>query len=177
MTALKTYLPTLAADLGRNTEQLNEWLRALVAGKALSPREGRGPGSGVELTPTSVATFLLALLSSDIRNEAVGLAKAISKAKPKSPPCPITGMSNLRDAIAVGLEGRGFLDGKPASLHQILLFRGKGVVVLYWRLADGEPFPISFSTKATIDHDQLAVNAVLHDKAIEKIIIDLRAPP
>jgi len=175
MTALKTYLPTLAKDLGKSTEKFNEWLRALVAGKALLPRPGRGPGSGVELTAKSLATFLLALLASDFRNHAVELAKMLCKAKPtKYRRCPVTGADNLRDAIAIGLEGRGLLDSKTGSLWQIIVFRGRGVATLYWRMADGEILPIAFSTTNEIANDLFAVDAVLHGAAVEKIVSDLK---
>jgi len=99
----------------------------------------------------------------------------LCKAKPtKYRRCPVTGADNLRDAIAIGLEGRGLLDSKTGSLWQIIVFRGRGVATLYWRMADGEILPIAFSTTNEIANDLFAVDAVLHGAAVEKIVSDLK---
>jgi hypothetical protein len=138
MTALRTYFPTLAARLGESAVQFNQWLQALVAAGVLLPRPGLGPGSGVELSGKSLATFLLAVLASDNRGEAVERAKELVRYVPaeKTGRCRFTGATNLRDAIATALEKRLGPSDKPIFLQEIQLHRGpRNVVVLHWRQA------------------------------------------
>jgi hypothetical protein len=138
MTALKTYFPTLAERLGESAVKYNQWLQALVAAGVLSPRPGLGPGSGVELSGRSLATFLLAVLASDSRSEAVARAKELVRYVPaeKRGRCQFTGATNLRDAIATVLEKPLGPPEKRIFLQEIKLHRGpRNVVVLHWRHA------------------------------------------
>jgi hypothetical protein len=173
---LKTYFPTLAEYVGASPVQLNEWMRALVSVGALSARPGRGPGSGVELSATSVSVLLLALLSSDIRNEAAEWARKLSKAKPlPQRQCSITGARTLRDAIARGLEGKGLYDGRAASLAQINVERGEGIATLRWNYLEGAyvNLPFSLAIQDPFAKEKRTVTATLHSEPLRRIAEDL----
>jgi hypothetical protein len=65
MASLKAFLPVLARILGTTPDALYSRQRALVNLGLLAIREGRGPGSGVELSADSVGVMLIACLCSD----------------------------------------------------------------------------------------------------------------
>jgi hypothetical protein len=189
MIALRTYFPILAKRLGKRPDQLNEWLRALVAAKALRLRPGRGPGSGVELNGDSVAMVLLALSASRLRKEAVARAKVLAKAKPlgHSPsrlyllenlvgkPCPISGATNLRDAIAAGLEGHALRNHEPISLREIKISQNVLFAEILLARGSSEPELVSFSSAGNIGDESPIVTAVLGRDVLAEIAYDLRS--
>lgn len=182
MTALKTYLPALAKTIGKNPSQLNEWLRALVAAKVLVPRKGKGPGSGVELSAQSLSAFILALLSGEVRNEAVALCKLLAGAKPlRYRNCPVSKAPTLVEAMVAGLSGGCVANGAAYSLYQIIVHRYAKTAILYWysqdpRLAeDARIIPVGFSMTREMATFQLDATGVLYGEAIAKIAADLAA--
>jgi hypothetical protein len=183
MPGLRTYLPKLADYTGAGVDTLNEWLRMLVSGGVFPVRAGRGPGSGVELSPKTLSVLILALLGSKDRRDVAEATRLLLKSKPaRNRWCPITGATSLRDAIVIGLEGRGVHEGKPVKLYQIQVWRGSGTAILYWS-GDAKLFgefkivPISFSATRDLQAigKQFSVGATLHDQAIAKIVEDLKA--
>jgi hypothetical protein len=64
-TSLKAALPVFAKPFGLTPVAVYERQLALVRAGLLPMRGGRGPGSGVPLTPDTAATMLIALLTSD----------------------------------------------------------------------------------------------------------------
>jgi hypothetical protein len=82
MNSLKQFIPVLSdifVNLSENA--LYERQRALVRVGLLKPIAGRGPGSGVPLTPESVAMLLIAVLATDNLNETGAATKAVVAAK------------------------------------------------------------------------------------------------
>jgi hypothetical protein len=63
MASLKSFLGGAADILGMTGDALYERQRALVALGVLNPREGRGPGSGVPLTPENVGAVIISALA------------------------------------------------------------------------------------------------------------------
>ena len=62
-TSLKAFIPKLAKALEMNPTALYERQRALVRGGLLEAKAGHGPGSGVRLSPESVAMLLISVLA------------------------------------------------------------------------------------------------------------------
>jgi len=65
MAGLKSFLYGVADILGTTGAALYERQRALVNLKVLTPVAGRGPGSGVPLTPYNVAAVAISVLATD----------------------------------------------------------------------------------------------------------------
>lgn len=182
MAGLKTYLPQLGSHIGKGPKQLNAWLRALVAAKALTPRPGRGPGSGVELSGKSVSVLLLAVMASDIRGTGVKMAKSLAVAKPEHRErCPITQATNLRDALAHVLEAggviaNGFEDGHPAKLVGVEVYRDGDLAKMLW-LHPERPLPyyVTFERKgAAPKFSRLSVICTVNAHSIGQIAADLQ---
>jgi hypothetical protein len=68
-TSLKALIPPLAKLWGLNPNALYERQRALIRAGLLEARPGRGPGSGVEASPESVAMLLISVLATDSLSE------------------------------------------------------------------------------------------------------------
>jgi hypothetical protein len=65
MNSLKSIIPLLSDVVALSEHALYERQRALVRGGLIKGREGRGPGSGVEATPETVAMLLISVLATD----------------------------------------------------------------------------------------------------------------
>jgi hypothetical protein len=65
MNSLKSIIPLLADIVALSEHALYERQRALVRGGLIKGRQGRGPGSGVEATPETVAMLLISVLATD----------------------------------------------------------------------------------------------------------------
>jgi hypothetical protein len=61
--SLKAFIPKLAKALEMNPTALYERQRALIRGGLLETKAGHGPGSGVRLSPESVAMLLVSILA------------------------------------------------------------------------------------------------------------------
>ena len=147
----------------------------MVAAKVLNLRPGRGPGSGVELNGKSVATMLLALVSSEIRSVTVERVKSLIKYKPVYPrgPCAVTGALNLLDSVAIGLERDCLWRSRRATLSGLRVARNENTAYVVWQHAKGI-FVQKFSSDEPSD-DPIQVQITLADTALENIIADLRA--
>ncbi|MGY3234097.1 hypothetical protein ACVMAJ_000987 [Bradyrhizobium sp. USDA 4448] len=104
MSSLKTFLHDISGRLRMSPASLYERQRELVRGGLLPVREGRGPGSGVPLTPETVATFLIGLLATDSLTDLAERTAGLSSAKPvilgSQPPVSTrTFHSDLADAL------------------------------------------------------------------------------
>jgi hypothetical protein len=82
MSSLKTFLHRIAGRLQVSPAALYERQRELVRHGLLPVREGRGPGSGVPLTPETVATFLIGLLATDSLTDLAEHTASLCSAKP-----------------------------------------------------------------------------------------------
>jgi hypothetical protein len=64
-TSLKAFIPKLAKALEMNPTALYERQRALIRGGLLETKAGHGPGSGVRLSPESVAMLVISVLATN----------------------------------------------------------------------------------------------------------------
>jgi hypothetical protein len=98
--SLKVFIPGLAFLLQMKGDALYERQRELVRAGLLRAKKGRGPGSGVQTSPYSVAVLLIAVLSTDNWSDTVALCSSISKAAPRRRArCPITNKRSFLDAL------------------------------------------------------------------------------
>ena len=105
MSGLKTYLPRLAGVLGITSAALYERQRALVRLGLLSSDQGRGPGSGVKMTPDNLAALLLALAVTDNLSDTDERVGLLCEAKFESGgQCRFTKQTTLRSAVAAVLS-------------------------------------------------------------------------
>jgi len=81
MIGLKAFIPELSKALNISEIALYERQRALVRAGLLDHPGGRGPGSGVRLSPEAVAMMLIAVLVTDSLSETATAAKLLAKAK------------------------------------------------------------------------------------------------
>jgi hypothetical protein len=105
MASLKSFLPVLSRNLGLTPDALYSRQRALVNLGLLAAKEGRGPGSGVELSADTLAVLLIAIMSADtladMDGRAVAMCNSIRESGARDPRFP-TGQT-LREAVAVVL--------------------------------------------------------------------------
>ena len=106
--SLKAYAPLLAWRLGTTPAAVYERQRVLVREGVLKPSQGRGPGSGVPLSPYSVAVLLTAVLSTDSLSETADTVRMIATAKSIEADgvCSLTGKRNFVEAMALVLDSR-----------------------------------------------------------------------
>jgi hypothetical protein len=78
MNSLKSIIPLLADLVALSEHALYERQRALVRGGLIKGREGRGPGSGVEATPETVAMLLISVLATDSLSSVIQETAAFS---------------------------------------------------------------------------------------------------
>src|SRR5579872_2549940 len=82
MIGLKAALPEISGVLGASADALYERQRALVRLGLLEAKEGRGPGSGVELSARALATLIIALMATDSLAETDVRVLRLASAKP-----------------------------------------------------------------------------------------------
>ena len=100
MNSQKAFIPIMAAKLLITPAALYERQRVLVSEGVLKPVAGRGPGSGVKLTPHSVAMLLISVMVSDTMVGLSQVTKAFALLAPENRKCSLTGAKTLSDAIA-----------------------------------------------------------------------------
>ena len=82
MAGLKSFLNVIASFSDEPFDALYERQRELMRCGLLPIRPGRGPGSGVPLTPETLATFLIGLLATDGLSDLARRTAQLSAAKP-----------------------------------------------------------------------------------------------
>jgi hypothetical protein len=170
MASLKGYTPALAKPLGTTPTALYERLRALVRAGMLDAGEGRGPGSGVRTTATSVALLLISVLASDSLTEAEIRAGDIAAAKPSDgDQCPLTGMRSFRDALASILT----LAAQSDRVIEISVSRTAARAKIVYR--DGRRTKVSEFTAPGSDEPGLSVVATLASGTLKLIAARVRA--
>lgn len=103
--SLKSYVPRLAQLLNMTPDSLYERQRALVREGLLTPEPGRGPGSGVQLTPESVAILLIALLATDSLSRIADQIRDVANSTSFDfdtgafKPCNLTAKTTFKDAL------------------------------------------------------------------------------
>jgi hypothetical protein len=83
MASLKSFLYGAAPILGMTGAGLYERQRALVNLKVLEPAPGRGPGSGVPLTPYNIAAVIISVLAAENLSEVDERVVSIINAAPE----------------------------------------------------------------------------------------------
>lgn len=136
MSSLKKFLLDFVAPrLRLSPASLYERQRELVRGGLLPVREGRGPGSGVPLTPDTLATFIIGLLATDGLTDLVEHTSALCSARTLivSKHTKETRYGNtFQSDLAKALVGSGEFTGKDASDNSA--FPCAGVqVTRHWR--------------------------------------------
>jgi|APCry1669192522_1035417.scaffolds.fasta_scaffold00309_3 hypothetical protein len=133
--SLKAILPDIGRILAISPHVLYVRQQALMRDAILESQPGRGPGSGVVASPETVATLLVAILSSVSLADTPERAAAFCAAMPAKGSCPLTGAHNLKDAIAKVLS-----DPTIAERINGLLF-GSTIGQAFIRY-DGVPFEL-----------------------------------
>jgi hypothetical protein len=95
---LKASLPALAGILGETRISLQERQKLLVAEGLLETVPGHGPGSGVRLSPQSVAMLLIGCLAAVNMGQLGPRARAIAETT-MTPACGLTGATTFADAL------------------------------------------------------------------------------
>jgi hypothetical protein len=107
--SLKATFPALSRIIGYTPAALYARQRSFVEAGILESAPGRGPGSGVKATPTTLAEFLIAIITQAALDENVACAKSIARAK-HSGKCPLTGATTFKDALAAILADRTLVE-------------------------------------------------------------------
>ncbi len=175
--SLKAYAPLLASRLNTTPGALYERQRALVRDGMLEQSEGHGPGSGVHLSPYSVALLLVAVLATDSLSETAEKVRIFAMAKSTAAGglCPLTGEQTFVEAVARVLD-----KGQPhwRKIQSITMRRTSG----HGLIAYGDSFSHTdsiFAAQVPIDaklraSTSLVVNAMLTRDLIIAIANDLK---
>lgn len=99
MTGLKSYLPVLAGHLKTTPDALYERQRQLTRLGLLLPTGGRGPGSGIRVSPAVVTMMVLARLATDNLADAAVCADFLFSKGSDLERCPLTGATTFGKAI------------------------------------------------------------------------------
>ena len=175
--SLKSLIPALAKTLRLAPAALYERQRALVRANLLRNRPGRGPGSGVEFTPHSLALLLISLLATDSLSETEEATRALAKLKSAKGQCPLTGKKTFAQAVTAVLGSNKlmsstmFVTARRVPPHGAQSDRRATIAYLDSSYDDafiddrnllGEPFPVSvFGAGAPLAEAKLSVNATL----------------
>jgi|SRR6516164_8218004 len=81
MGSLKLFIPSLAEVLGVNRHSLYERQRVLMHENIITTIPGRGPGSGVRVSPRSVGVLLISFLATDGLTDAGPVTRELAQAK------------------------------------------------------------------------------------------------
>jgi len=176
MTAsLKSFLPILGAILNEKADTLYERQRALVREGLLESLPGRGRGSGVQTTAENVAILVIGMLASVTLADAASATRALIGAAIEGGPCPLTGATNFKDAVARILsdpkiskrvrEIRVVVTHGTATIgfeRRQSTFRGKDATRGLYRKGDGINMEIAIGS-AMVSQLSGAVNRLLND--------------
>jgi hypothetical protein len=104
MPSLKSLIPSLAAALQLSPAALYERQRALVRAGLLQIKPGRGPGSGVPATASSVAMLLISVIATTSLSEVGEQTRIVANLKSADGPCPLTGEKTFAAALTAILK-------------------------------------------------------------------------
>jgi hypothetical protein len=104
MISLKSFVPFLADYLGLTADALYERQRVLVRTGVLVGPAGRGPGSGVRATPSSVAQLILAVLATNDLSEVDEKVRQLGAGRAEKHVCPLTGADCFAGALELLLS-------------------------------------------------------------------------
>lgn len=122
MSSLKAYTERLADLVGSTPAIIYERQRALVRSRLLQQAKGRGPGSGVKVTETALATLLIASMATDNLFETGVRAREISNAK--------FGSETFYDALVRALGSQA----EAAKVARIMISRtSQEASISYWK--------------------------------------------
>jgi hypothetical protein len=107
--SLKSTFPALARIVGYTPASLYARQRLFVDAGLLESTPGRGPGSGVKASPSTLSEFLIALTAQATLDENTSSAKGIAKAKAIGGKCPLTGASTFKEAFATVLSEKALV--------------------------------------------------------------------
>lgn len=170
MASLKSNRVELAELLDMTPDALYERQRSLLRAKLLKQTKGRGPGSGVRLTPASVALLLIAILAAENLPEIGERSRQISAARAKRGQCPFTRQPTFLGALSAVLSSAELAKGvakvtvsRTQSEAEILYaFAGPGAS------AAGVSRPSNFGAGARSKR-AVTVSATLEGETIRKI--------
>lgn len=148
MNSLKAFIPLLSDALQLTPDVLYEKQRALVRAGLLKNSKGRGPGSGVRLTPDAVAMLLIAVLATDSLSEVEKAARLLAKAKRDSSssdtkPETLGGAETFKAALINMLSS----DEIAAEATVVRVHRGDGWACFFDGTPDGGTMADFFAGK------------------------------
>src|SRR6266576_3743634 len=103
MTSLKSYVPVLAGYLSTTPDALYERQRKLARAGLIVGTAGRGPGSGIRVTPPVVSLLVIAALAADDLANIDVVVRKLADQRNDAGRCPLTGGSTFGDALALVL--------------------------------------------------------------------------
>jgi hypothetical protein len=166
MASLKGYIPKLADLLGMTPALLYERQRELVRSGLLARKPGHGPGSGVEATPLTVATLLIAATAS---NE---LSETTEKTRELSDVARRRGKGRFLEAVSELLGS----PSKAETVAAMTISRSYPHAKIFWRQdralrvsSDGDTFDVPRRTqppvRIMVEVDGSVVSEIARDLA------------
>jgi hypothetical protein len=168
--SLKGYTPALGRLLGLNPMTLYERQRALVRHGLLDAEAGRGPGSGVRTTASSVARLLVSALATDRLSEAYSRTRVIADARPAEVDrCPYTGARSFWEGLTRLLS----MSGVAAGVIEVTVSRtADRAAIKYWH--DVEP-KVSWFLGPAANESGFAVAATMSGQLLQQIAQDVQS--
>jgi hypothetical protein len=171
--SLKGLTPGLAKILGTTPSALYERQRALVRAELLDLGDGRGPGSGVRATSSSVALLLLSVLATDRLSETEQRVRALMKMAPiPGKRCPFTGATTFLSALDSVLSSTGKVD----LVAEIAVSRtSERAQIRYFEPGKLHNVKISEFGGKSVRQRGIGVEATIGIELLQEIAVDVQA--
>ena len=101
MFSLKAYIPTLAQYLSVSPDALYEKQRTLIRSGLLVPVAGRGPGSGVKVSPVAVSLLTMSVLSTEGLADIDPSVRRLGSARAEKSACSLSGSIEFGQALEI----------------------------------------------------------------------------
>jgi hypothetical protein len=168
--SLKGYIPALSRLLGLSPAALYERQRALVRDGLLVVEAGKGPGSGVRLTPSAKALLILSVLATDRLSDSSERTREIAEAGSALGGCPLTRRENFHAALTWRLSA----SGTASAVRTITVSRTSPWAALrYWDDETGAEGVSEFGGPAACEPG-LSVVASLTGALLQQIAQDVQ---
>lgn len=170
MISLKTYSPVLAQLLSTTPDILYERQRRLTRAGLVEVASGRGPGSGIRVSPRSVTAIVLASLATDGLQDLETLVPRLTHLPiRKAKRCPLTDASTFGDAIIAIFTSPAY----AAKVRSVSVHRPAEQASISFENSSKYGGVSDFGHRIAVASGGLSVVASLSGKEIRSVSVDI----
>jgi hypothetical protein len=172
MISLKSYAPVLARYLFTTPDALYERQRKLVRAGLLASTTGRGPGSGIRVTPPVVSMMVIAEMATGSLADIDVAVQELSSRTNDATRCPLTGASTFGEAFALIIASAGI----AASVDEVTVRRSARSATIQFairRRFGSSDFGRKHPNHSDANRCHLEIEAKLPGRVIQAIAKDM----